>query len=80
MVFGAFTGQKGARSHGHAGIPGVPGNVVCVTYRIYRMLERPNPSLSAKSILYFHIVTGALKSQGAMGPSISSLGREFNVR
>jgi hypothetical protein len=25
--------QKRARSHGNAGIPGIPGNVVCVTYR-----------------------------------------------
>ena len=32
--FGAFRGQKGARSHGNAGIPGILGNVVCVTYRI----------------------------------------------
>ena len=31
---GAFGGQKGARCHGNAGIPGVAGNVVCVTYRI----------------------------------------------
>jgi hypothetical protein len=41
------------------------------------MPERPNPSLSAKSIICFHIVTGAPKSQGAMNPSISSLGRNF---
>jgi hypothetical protein len=40
-------GQKGPRPHGNAGIPGIPGNVVCITYRIYRMPERPNPSLSA---------------------------------
>ena len=32
--FGAFRGQKGARPHGNAGVPGIPGNVVCVTYRI----------------------------------------------
>ena len=45
--FGDFRGQKGARLHGNAGIPGIPGNVPSVTYRIYRMPERPNPSLSA---------------------------------
>ena len=44
----AFRGQKRARSHGNAGIPGIPGNVVSVTYRIQRMAERPNPTLSAK--------------------------------
>jgi hypothetical protein len=27
-------GQKGARPHGNAGIPGISGNVVCVSYRI----------------------------------------------
>jgi hypothetical protein len=31
IVFGTFSGQKRARSRGNAGIP---GNVVCVTYRI----------------------------------------------
>jgi hypothetical protein len=39
------------------------------------MPERPNPSLSANLVLCFHIVTGALEPQGAMNPSISSLGR-----
>jgi len=34
VTLGAFRGQKGARSHGNAGIPGIAGNVVCVTYRI----------------------------------------------
>ena len=72
---GAFRGQKGARSHGNAGIPGSPGNVVSVTYRIYTTPERPNPSLSAKSIPCFQIVTGALTCQGVMNPFISSLGR-----
>ena len=36
--------------------------------------EGSNPSLSAKSILCFHIVTSAPKSQGAMNSFISSLG------
>ena len=41
--------------------------------------EGSNPSLSAKSILCFQIVTGAIASQRAMNSSLSSLGREFNV-
>jgi hypothetical protein len=41
--------------------------------------EGSNPSLSAKSILCFQLVTGAPTSQWVMDPSISSLGREFNV-
>jgi signal transduction histidine kinase len=32
--FGALRGQKRARSHGNAGISGIRGNVVCVSYRI----------------------------------------------
>ena len=34
IPFDAFKGQKGARLYGNAGIPGIAGNVVCVTYRI----------------------------------------------
>ena len=37
--------------------------------------EGSNPSLSANLVLCFHIVAGTLKPQGAMNPSISSLGR-----
>jgi hypothetical protein len=37
------------------------------------------PSLSANIDPCFHRATGALLPQGAMNPSISSLGREFNV-
>lgn len=62
-------GQKRARSHGNAGIPGIPGNVVCVTYRIYRMPERPNPSLSANS--------QAIKYKGLV--SFTSLYREWAI-
>jgi hypothetical protein len=34
IVLGAFKGQKRASHHGNAGIPGILGNVVSVTYRI----------------------------------------------
>ena len=30
----AVQGAKRGKAHGNAGIPGIPGNVVCVTYRI----------------------------------------------
>ena len=41
--------------------------------------EGSNPSLSANIHPCFHTVTGALKPQGAMNASISSLGRDFSV-
>jgi hypothetical protein len=41
--------------------------------------EVSNPSLSANPALHFQVGTGALKTQGAMNPFISSLGRESNV-
>ena len=31
---GAFRGQKGARSHGNAGMPGIHGNLESVSYRL----------------------------------------------
>jgi hypothetical protein len=39
--------QSGARRDGIAGVYGNAGIVESVTYRIYRRLESPNPTLSA---------------------------------
>jgi hypothetical protein len=39
--------QSGARRDGIAGIYGNPGIVESVTYRIYKIDQSPNPTLSA---------------------------------
>jgi hypothetical protein len=42
-------GQKGARPHGNAGIPGIPGNVVCVNLQNLTEYPRDRIPLSANS-------------------------------
>ena len=41
-------GQKRARPHGNAGIPGIVGILESVSYRFYWSLQGSNPTLSAK--------------------------------
>jgi len=44
--------QSGARRRGNPGTNGNDGNVISVSYRIYRRLSGSNPTLSAISLTF----------------------------